>query len=420
VRVEFDIMSTSTNENLRTAPSRANFHKLWAGQGVSQFGSQVSLLAIPTLAILVYRATPFQASVIGALQVAPFAIFSLPAGPLADRLPRRAIIIVCDLVRAAAVAILTLTYMAGVHQMWVIYVVATVVGTFTVLFDITYMSFVPQVVAEGDLLAANTRLSATNSAATTAGPALGGLLISALVADTVSYLVSAIAVARMRVEAPRLHKPKLRLRVLYTEIREGLAYVIRSPILARIAVVNAVFDFGAAIVQGVYLVFLYNSLHLTPSEVGFTMAVTGASFLIGALLVPRVVRTFGIERTLVYSILAGGAIELLTPLTLLGSAIPILTAINIVAGSTNALYDINQLTIRQSLTPDELQGRLHATMRMTFAGPRPFGYLLGGLLGTSIGTATTIFLGALVSTLGASVLLTGPVRRLRLLDENEH
>lgn len=402
-----------------------DFLKLWVGQGVSQFGSQISLLAIPTLAILVYDATPFEASVVGSLGVTPFVLFSLPAGPLADRLPRRAVLIVCDLGRAAAMTILAVTYLAGLHHMWIIYVVSFVVGTFNVFFDITFMSFIPHVVPAEQLLSANARLGATGAVAGTVGPGAGGLLIAALgpaktlIFDAASYLVSAAALILVRAQESRRRKAERGLRVLLVEIREGLRYVRRSPVLARIALVNAVCDFGQSILKAVYLVFLYNSLFLSPGEVGFVVAVTSVSFTIGAIALPKVVWAFGFGRTMALSIMIGMAVELATPVALLGFAVAILMAINLLTGATNAFYDINQLTYRQRLTPDELQGRVHATMRMTFSGPTPFGYLLGGVLGTFVGVATTIFIGALIGTLGATVLFSGSVLNLRSIDDVE-
>lgn len=405
------------------ARSRANFLRLWIGQGVSQFGSEISLLAIPTLAILVYDATPFEASVVGALGVIPFTLFSLPVGPLADRLPRKTVLVACDLGRAVAIGLLAVTYLAGVHEMWIVYATAFLVGTATVFFDITHMSYVPHVVAEQDLLSANAKLSGTASVAQTAGPSLGGLLIQALapartlVVGAVSYLASAVAIALVRAEEPRRERPKLRLKVLFIEIGEGLRYVRRSPVLARIALTNAVVDFGQAIIQAVYLVFLYNSLHLPPGQVGFVLAVTGVSFTIGAVLLPKVTAKLGFGRTMAFSILLGMGIELLTPLAMLGFAFVILAGINAVAGATNAFYDINQLTYRQKITPDELQGRVHATMRMTFQGPEPFGYLAGGGLATLVGVPATIFIGAVISTAGATILLTGLVLRQHSADD---
>lgn len=412
-----------TEKGKAAAVARLNFLKMWIGQGVSDFGSQMSILAIPTLAILIYDATPFEASVVGALGVAPFALFSLPAGPLADRLPRRMVIIVCDVGRALAVALLAISYLSGYHHMWVVYVVAFVVGVFTVFFDITYMSFLPQVVPPDQLLAANSRLSATGAVAGTAGPSLAGLLIEAigpaktLVVDAVSYVVSGAAVMTVRVTAPKRERATGGVRTVLTEIKEGVVYVFSKPVLARVAVVNAVCDFGQSIIKAVFLVFVYNSLHLGPGVVGFVMAVEGISFTIGAILLPKVVRRFGFGPTMAYSILFGMAIELITPVALLGYAVVILIGINLVTGATNAWYDVNQLTYRQRLTPDALQGRVHATMRMCFAGPTPFGYLLGGLLGTVIGVATTLFVGAVISTAGAAIMLTGAVLRLRDVDD---
>jgi MFS family permease len=405
------------------ATVRSNFLKVWVGQGVSEFGTQMSALAIPTLAIIIYHATPFQASVAGALGVAPYALFSLPAGPLADRLPRRAVIVVCDAGRAVAVGSLAATFLLGYHHMWVVYAVEFALGVFTVFFDITFMSFLPQVVPGDRLLSANSRLSATSSVAGTAGPSIAGLVIEwlgparTLIVDSLSYVVSALAVLLVRVEHPR-RPPRTRgLRTLYTEIREGIAYVFGTPVLARVALTNAVCDFGQSMIKAVYMVFVFDSLHLGPGVVGFVMAVEGVSFTIGAVLLPRVVRRFGFGRTMAFSILLGMAVELVTPVALLGFAVAILMGIKLVTGATNAWYDVNQLTYRQRLTPDELQGRVHATMRMTFAGPTPFGYLLGGALATGIGVATTLFLGAVVSTAGATLMLTAAVLRLRTIDQ---
>lgn len=403
--------------------SRSNFLRIWFGQGASQFGSEISLLAIPTLAILVYDATPFEASVVGALGVIPFTLFSLPVGPLADRLPRKKVLVACDIGRAVAIGLLALTYLVGVHQMWVVYATAFVVGTCTVFFDITHMSYVPQVVAEKDLLSANAKLSGTASVAQAAGPSLGGLLIQVLapartlILGAVSYLASAIAISMVRGEEPKRERPKLRLRLLFTEIREGLSYVRRSPILARIAITSAVTDFGQAVIESVFLVFLYKSLHLPPGQVGIVLAVTGIAFTVGAVLMPKVTAMVGFGRTMVFSIVLGMGIELLTPLAMLGFAFVILVGVNIVGGMTNAFYYVNSLTYRQKVTPDELQGRVHATMRMTFQGPEPFGYLAGGALATFAGVPVTIFIGAVISTLGALILFYKPILRLRTADD---
>ncbi|MFF0745364.1 MFS transporter [Streptomyces sp. NPDC004111] len=401
------------------------FLKLWVGQGVSQFGTQVSMLAIPTLAILVYQATPFQVSVIGAAQVVPFALFALPAGTLVDRWPRRLTLIVCDIGRALAAGALVLAYLAGYRELWVIYVVAAVMGTFTVVFDIAYLSLVPQVVGAKGLLGANARLSATDSVAETAGPAIGGALVAAIgpakavFVDSVSYLLSVVALLFMKTEETAREKPKLDARTMVAEIREGLRFVVRHPVLARLAVANSTFDFGVAIFQSVYLVFLYKTLHFSPWLVGVLAAVTGISNVLGAMTISRVVGRFGLGPTLVCSILAGGVAYLFLPLSQLGAAVAVIVVVNVVAGFTNAWYDINQYTLRQTVTPDHLLGRVNATMRMIFSGPRPLGFLLGGGLAVWTSVPTTIFLGALVSTVSALFVFFGPIRAVREATEDE-
>ncbi|MET9658019.1 MFS transporter [Streptomyces sp. NPDC006510] len=401
------------------------FLKLWVGQGVSQFGTQVSMLAIPTLAILVYHATPFEVSVIGAAQVVPFAVFALPAGTLVDRWPRRKTLIVCDFGRALAAGGLVLAYLAGYQEMWVIYVVAAVMGTFTVVFDIAYLSLVPQVVGEKGLLGANARLSGTDSVAETAGPAIGGALVAAIgparavFVDALSYVVSVVALLFMKTDEEVRNKPKLNARTMLAEIREGLQFVVKHPVLARLAVANSTFDFGVAIFQSVYLIFLYKTLDFSPWQVGLLAAVTGVSNVLGAMTISRVVARFGLGPTLVYSILAGGVAYLFLPLSQMGAAVAVIVVINVIAGFTNAWYDINQYTLRQTVTPDHLLGRVNATMRMIFSGPRPLGYLLGGGLAVWTSVPTTIFLGALVSTVSAIFVFFGPIREVRAQSEDE-
>ncbi|MGI5499248.1 MFS transporter [Lentzea sp. CA-135723] len=403
----------------------SDFLRLWVGQGVSQFGSQVSVLAIPTLAILVYNATPLQASLIGAAQVAPFALFALPAGTLVDRWPRRRTLIVCDVGRALAAGALVLAYLTGYREMWVIYLVAAVMGIFTVVFDIAYLSLVPDVVGSKDLLGANARLNATDSVAGTAGPAIGGALIAAIgpartvLVDALSYVVSVVALLSMKTREEPKNKPKLDARTMVAEIREGLQFVFKHPVLARLAVANATFDFGIAIFQSVYLIFLYKTLHLSPFEVGLLAAITGVANVLGAMTISWVVARFGLGPTLVYSLLAGGVAYLFVVASDFGAAVLVLIVINVIAGFTNAWYDVNQYTLRQTVTPGHLLGRVNATMRMTFSGPRPLGYLLGGGLAMWTSVPVTVFLGALVSAVSALFVFFGPIRKIRSSGEEE-
>lgn len=406
--------------------ARLNFIKLWLGQGLSNLGTAVSMLAIPALAILEYDATAFEASVLGAAGAVPFMLFSLLAGPIVDRLPRRSLLIACDIGRFAAIAILVTAHTAGFQSLGYLYLAAFVIGSFTVLFDIAFLSFVPQILPPKELVKANSWLVATSSVTEIVGPSVGGFLITlfgaarALVVDAFSYLLSILALFTMRsVGEPERSGEKASVKGIVREIGEGLVFVRRKPVLLRIAMATAVADFGQAMIEAVYLVFLFNSLDLGPGVVGVVLAVPAATFTIGAMLSPRITQRFGLGRTMAYSILIGMGIELLTPVALLGWAFAVLVMINAVAGFTNATYDINQLSSRQVITPPEMQGRVHATMRMSFQGPTPFGFLAGGALATTIGVAGAIFVGAVVSTIGATILMTKVIRSLHSMDDLE-
>jgi len=306
-----------------------------------------------------------------------------------------------------------------------VYAAAAAVGTFTVAFDVAYFSVVPQVVAKKNLVAANARLSGTASVSETAGPAIAGFLIHVLGAaltlfvDVFTYVVSVVALQRMELEEPHTTTGPLTLRPMCREIREGITFVVRQAVLARIVVANAAYDFGYAVLHSVYLLYLYRELDLSPGEVGFLAAVTGVANVVGAITITRVVDRIGLGPTLAWSILVGAVASALVPLAGLGLPILVLVVINLVSGLTNAWYDINQYTMRQGLTPERLLGRVNATVRMAFAGPRPLGYLLGGVLGTQYGLTATLLTGAALSIVGALTTFARPIRGLRGFDDEQ-
>ena len=398
-----------------------DFLKLWAGETVSEFGSQVTLLAVPTVAILILHAGPFQVGILSALEFLAFPTLGLVAGVYADRLRRRPIMIICDVGRALALGSIPVAFLLNLLTLEQLYFVALLTGIFTVFFDVSYQSYLPALVDRPNLIEGNTKLEITRSTAQVAGPAVAGFLIQwiggakAVAVDALSFFLSAIALASIKKPEPE-PQPSTASGTsgFIPEMREGIDVVFRNPILWRIAACTATTNLGSNMVFGaVFLVFAYRQLHLSAAVVGVVFALGSVGALAGAFLAGWVARTLGIGPTLGVTIIVGGLALLATPLALVGAPALVLATTGFIEGLTIPVYNISQVSLRQAITPDRVQGRMNATMRTIVWGTIPLGAFIGGILGTSIGLVQTIVLGGILSTLAASWIFLGPVIRLR-------
>jgi MFS family permease len=398
-----------------------DFLKLWTGETVSQFGSQVTFLAVPTVAILILHAGPFQVGLLSALEFLAFPTLGLVAGVYADRLRRRPIMIACDLGRMLAIGSIPVAYLLNVLTLEQLYIVALVTGVCTVFFDVSYQSYLPALVDRPNLLEGNTKLEISRSTAQVAGPAVAGFLIQwiggarAVAVDALSFLVSAVALSAIKTPEPQ-PKPSTASGAtgFIPEMKEGLEVVFKNPLLWRIAGCTATTNLGSNIIFGaVFLVFAYRRLHLSAAEVGIIFAVGSVGGLIGAFLAAWVARTLGVGPTLGVSTAVGGLALLATPLALIAPPVPVLAALGFLEGLAGPIYNISQVSLRQAITPDRVQGRMNATMRTIVWGTIPIGAFVGGILGTSIGLVQTIVLGGILSLLAALWIFLGPVIRLR-------
>lgn len=388
---------------------------------MSVFGSQVTLLAVPTVAILILHAGPFQVGVLSALEFLAFPTLGLVAGVYADRLRRRPIMILCDIGRALALGSIPLAFVLGVLRLEQLYLVALLTGIFTVFFDVSYQSYLPALVDRPNLIEGNTKLEVTRSAAQISGPAIAGFLIQwiggakAIAVDALSFLLSAIAIITIKKPEPE-PKPGTASGAtgFIPEMREGIDVVFKNPILWRIAATTGTTNFGSNMIFGaVFLVFAYRDLHLSAAVVGIIFGIGSVGGLVGALLASRAARTLGLGLTLAVAIAIGGLANLAIPLASLGAAPVILSALGFITLTMVPIYNINQVSLRQAITPDRVQGRMNATMRTIVWGTIPIGAFVGGILGTAIGVVPTVVVGSLIEALAALWIVLGPVIRLK-------
>ncbi|TMD42994.1 MAG: MFS transporter [Chloroflexi bacterium] len=398
-----------------------DFLKLWAGETVSEFGSQVTLLAVPTVAILVLHAGPFQVGILSALEFLAFPTLGLVAGVYADRIKRRPIMIACDIGRLLALGSIPIAFTLNALTLGQLYVVALLTGIFNVFFDVSYQSYLPALVERTNLIEGNTKLEVTRSGSQIAGPAVAGFLIQliggarAVAVDAISFLASALALAVIRKPEPNPNPGTASGRSgFFAEMREGIEVVFKNPYLWRIAGCTATTNLGSNMVFGaVFLIFAYRDLHLSAAVVGIVFGISSGGWLVGAFLASWAARSLGLGLTLALAILLGGLITLATPLALLGAPVVVLAVLGFLNNLTVPIYNINQVSLRQAITPDRVQGRMNATMRTIVWGTIPFGAFVGGILGTAIGVVQTIVVGSLISVFAALWLLLGPVVALK-------
>jgi MFS family permease len=404
----------------------ADFLKLWSAETISQFGTQVSQLALPLVAILVLDATAFEVAALGTIEFLPFILFTLPAGVWVDRLPRRPILIAGDLGRAGLLATIPAAYVADVLTLGQLYVVGFLVGICTVFFDVAYQSYLPALVEREHIIEGNSKLVMSQSSAQVAGPGFGGLLVEiftapyAVLVDAVSFLGSALFILRIRKheERPQAASHDGEKASLWTELKEGLRYVLDNPNLRAQAGCTATSNLFSNVAFAIFLVFAVRELELSPGVIGVVFSVAGAGSLVGAFTALRLSRRFGIGPTTIAVGMLWGPATLLVALAPAGNdAVPFLVVASLASGFSIAVYNIIQVSYRQAICPPRLQGRMNSVMRFIVWGTIPIGALAGGALGSWVGLRETIVIGGVGGSLAFLWILFSPQRHLREMPE---
>jgi MFS family permease len=399
---------------------RGGFRNLWLATTVSQVGTQVSELAIPFIAVVSLRSTPFEIGVLNALQFLPILLLSLVVGVWVDRWRRRPVLIASDLARALILLSIPAAGVLDLLSIAQLYVVAFLVGSLTVLFDVAYQSYLPAVVDDDRLITANSRLQVSEQSASVIGPALAGALINwltgpiAVAVDAISYVASAGFLLGIRRPEPE-PSPREPEASVIREIREGLAFVLRHSMLRAIALTAGLIQVFGRMVFAVLLLYLVRQVGLSAAGVGAIFSIGSAGFVVGALIAGRVGTRLGVGRTIVGAAVLASASPLLYAVGPPGLAGAFVAVGFFLYGVAAVVWTVNNLSLRQAITPRNLLGRTNASMRLLGWGAIPIGSVLGGLLGGAIGLRQTIVLAALGSLLASLPVWLSPLRRLHEL-----
>ena len=397
-----------------------DFVRLWAGETTSVFGSLIGQIALQFTAILWLDATAGEVAMLAAAQLVPAFVFSLVAGVWVDRLPRRPVMILADIGRAAALFSVPIAAVFDVLTIWQLVAVGAVTATCSVFFSSAYRAYLPTLVAKQDLIEGNAKLHGTASVVEVMSFSVSGWLVQALKApgavaiDAASFLVSAFAI--WRIKTPEPPPPGVSERSSFlTEAREGFSFVMRDPMLRPLALAMAIQSMAERVLTVVYLLYLSGEVGFSPGVLGMIFAVGGITSVAGAWVANRGTLFFGaVGPTIVISGVMRAAGALFMPLT--GDAgwlgITFLIANQVFVDPFWTLFEIHEVSVRQAVAPERMQGRLFANFHLLEFGFALVGTGLAALLGAMIGLRETLFIAVGLMFVSATVLALSPVARI--------
>jgi MFS family permease len=399
-----------------------DFRRFWLGESISLIGDQITLIALPLVGVLALHANAAQMGYLGAAALIPNLLFSLHAGAWLDRRGRRReAMIATALARAALLMTIPVAYWLGVLTMAQLYVVSFLIGTLSVLFFVAYSTLFVSLVPRDRYLEANSLLNGSRAFSFVAGPSIGGLLVQifsapgALVADSVSFLVSAFSLGSIHPTEPPTEEAQR------GHVKAGMAYIRRSPIIRASLLATATINFFNFVFWALFFLYATKTLGVRPGLLGLVLGAASVGGVLGSIVTGRITRRIGVGPAFVVGSVLFPAPLVLVPLA--GGSdwaiLAFLFAAEFLSGFGVMVLDITAGSIKAALVPDRLRARVSGAYMVVNYGVRPIGALVGGALGTWIGLQPTLWIASLGAIAGVLWLLPSPVLRLRELPEVE-
>jgi MFS family permease len=400
----------STGGNVRSAGR--DFGLLWIGQTISLLGDQFVLVALPLMAVTTLGASAAQAALLPFAYKLPFLVLGLPAGAVIDRARRRPMLLSSEFVQCACFALIGVLALIGALPFWALMVIIAVSGTVSVFFQVAYTSYLPSLIDDSSVLhRANARLQFSESASRSVGPALVGPLIAvtgpagAMLANAGSFLVSGSAILGIRHrEPPVTHAPREK-GWLRREIREGLGFVFRHPVLQPILLCGTAYVLFQSIVISILVLYCLQVLHLGATSIGLVVGAAALGYPAGNLVSNRVVERIGQLRAIVLGASTSVTGFILIPIFGSAGLVIGLVAGSIVHGIGEGIFGPTWTTLRQTVTPPELLGRVNSVERFLLWGAVPLASLAASGLIAVIGLSGALWVGAVGTTVCLPPLL---------------
>ena len=404
----------------------SDYLRLWGAQGISAFGSQITLLALPLVAILTLDATAFQVAALTAIEFAPFILVSIPAGVWVDRLRRRPILVLTDVGRGASLLSIPLAYGLDALTLPHLYAVGFVNGVLTVFFTLAYQAYVPSLVEREHLVDANARFEATETLARLAGPASAGGLVAllsapvAILADALSFFVSGSLVfsIKHREASGNAPEPSAHERGAFRrQLFDGGRFAMRDEYVRWVLATTVPINVGFGAVWAILLVYAVRELDISAGVVGLVLSAGEVGGLLGAATANRLTSRVGPGPVIVGSAALFGPSLLILALAPRGMPLPFLVLGWAVNSFAAVVYNSTTVGLRQARVPQVLQGRVVGFNRTIVWGVGPLGALIGGALAASAGLRFAMLVGAAIAFAAIIPALVSPLRSLRSMPE---
>lgn len=405
-----------------------NFLYLWAGQSVSLVGSAVSYIALPLVGVIVLKLDALQVGALASAGALPKATLSPFLGTVADKIPRRLLCAICDIIRGILIGSVPVTATLGVLSYWQLLTVNAVVIPLTALFDVAHQAFLPELVPERLLSSGNSKLEASQAAADVSGPGIAAWLMglggpaTAVIADAISYGLSAALLVRVRLtrakepqrQAPAFANGKRlergvpsRVRGFLRYTREGFTGLWRDPVLRSVSISYAALALFAQVQMAVYMLFLVRSVHFSATTIGVVFTIGGAFGFVAAVVSGRIAGHLGTGRLIVAGqliMVAGGVL-----LACIGGS-TLRAAATMLAGETCfgvglSFYGVGNRTLIQTRTANQMRGRVIGSSRVLSGWCVAAAGFLGGSIGAAVGLRGTLITGAVGMVLAVSLVL---------------
>src|SRR3954468_3526152 len=387
----------------------ASFHRLAWSNLTAQSAEQIALAAAPIVAVLALGVGEGETGLLQTALTAPFVLFAIPAGLLADRMPRRLLMAAAEALRALALLAILVAFATGVLTLPLLAALGFAAVCGTVVFSVAAPALVPGLVAPTQLAAANARIELARTVAFAGGPALGGMLVGwiggapAFGCAAALSLVAALCLRGIaepaRAPVPRRHPP--------ADIREGAAFVLNHPLLRPVFVTQFIFNTAHFLLLAVFVPYAVHRLGLSAGGVGVTLGMYGVGMVVGALAATRVMQRLAFGTVIGLGPVTGFVAAAVMALTTIVPT-PLLAGLSFfLLGVGPILWVISTTTLRQSVTPPSLLGRVSAINIMSY-GARPLGSALGAVVGGFYGAEACLYLAAAIFGAQALVILLSP------------
>jgi MFS family permease len=401
------------------------FRRFWFGQTISLFGDQLSYLALPVVAVLFLGAEAEQMGLLTAVGLLPHLLFSLPAGIWLDRVQRRRrLMILADLGRAAAIIVIPAAFFLNVLNLPLLFAVAFVIGSLSVVFDISWNTVYVAVTRRDQYIEANSLLNGSRSLSSVGGPAIGGVLVKALGApfalavDALSFIGSAFFLARIDPAEPPIERDPGTVR---SQLMTGLRFILRDEVIAPTLLSVGILNFFNFCFQALLYLYVLDRLGVDPGVFGFALGAGAMGAVLGAVVAARIGRRLGIGRAYALGLILFPIATILIPVAApdmpAAMVLVLLFLAEFGSGFGVMILDINAGALLIARTPDQIRGRANGAFRFINMGIRPIGAAVGGVLGGLLGVRETLFIVTILQLTGVLTLIGSPILRIRDIPE---